>query len=216
MAEENAMYFDFPLIPIFLVGCVLVVFAKRVASPRVPRHPGSDTAPAEFHNPVQLWAMRIAGIGAIAFGLFIATNPGVRYRTEMGKAKNKLALLELGQVTEGRVTKAYYCLDAPEGWAVHYTFTVQDVDAVQEKEFSGNCEGPKKYFSELSPGDAVPVIYLPNDPRINCEVNRFLNYPPNRIAFKKAGKLGLLDRFRDEYELKGYSFEEWSIQQHEK
>lgn len=210
------MYFDFPLVPIFAIGGILVVFAKRVASPKIPPRPGSDTAPAEFRDPVRLWAMRILGLLFIAFGLFIATDPRVKYRTEMGKDKNRLALLERGQITEGKVSKAYYRRGAPEGWAVYYAFTVQDVNATPGKEFSGNSEGPKKYYSGLVAGDLVQVIYLPENPEINCEVKRLLNYPVSQATFEKAGKLGLLDKFRDEYEIENYSLEEWYRQQQEK
>lgn len=163
-----------------------------------------------------VWALRVGGLLIIAFGVFIVTDPRVKYRTEMSKDKNILAFLETGQVLEGKVTKAYYRRGAPEGWAVYYKFTVRDVETTHAKEFSGNSEGPKKYYSGLVAGDLVQVIYLPENPEINCEVKRLLNYPVSQATFEKAGKLGLLDKFRDEYEIENYSLEKWYREQQEK
>jgi hypothetical protein len=206
------VYFDVVIFAMFVVGGLLMVSAKYAASPKIPTRPGSEDPPVELRNPFQLWTMRVAGLLVIAAGMHAAMDAGGRYQTEMGKEENKIALLERGRIVEGKVTKAY---DQPE-WGVHYKFVPQDADAAKGKEFSGYCEGPKKYYSGLSPGDSVVVIYLPDKPRINGEIRWFLNCPYNRKAFKEAGKLGLLNKFGDRYDLDDYSDEEWFKQQREK
>ena len=139
------MHFDLALIPVLVLGGALLVLAGRIAIPNLSSSATPGRASVRLHGPVHVWVMRFAGILILAFGAFIATNPRVKYRTLMSKDENKLALLERGQVTEGKATKAYYRRAAPAGWAVYYTFTVRDVSTTAAKQFSGNSHPHSVY-----------------------------------------------------------------------
>ncbi len=210
------MHFDLALVPVLALGSGLVLFANRIGRSKSGPSKFSKGQTVRLRRSIYVWWARVAGILILAFGVFIATNPRVRYRSEMGREENILHLLERGQVSEGKVTKSYYRLDAPEGWAVYYTFNVEDPNSTQGRQFSGNSEGPKRYYRGLAEGDVVAIVYLPDNPQINCEVRCFVNDPVNRRIFKKAGKLRLLERFKGECELEDISFNEWCEQQWEK
>ena len=127
----------------------------------------------------------------------------------MRKDENRLVLLERGNITEGRIFKSWYDNYAPEGWMVLYNFKTSNPADGEAKTYWGSAHGPKKYYANLSEGDTATIIYNPSNPKINCEIYDFLNHPSYRNTFKEAGKLKLLDRFRDKYKFEDYSYLTW-------
>lgn len=133
-----------------------------------------------------------------------------RYHVRIRKDKNLIALLERGKIVDANVVNASWRLGKSYiGWRVDYDFKAIDPIIHKLKAYWGRSHGPKYYYAELSVGDVVSVIYDACDPKINCEIKRFLNHPGYRNAFKKAGKRHLLDKFEDEYELEYFTHERW-------
>ena len=78
---------------------------------------------------------------------------------------------------DANVTKSYYEKGAPEGWKVNYDFEAINPITNEQEVYWGWSQGPKLYYADLCYGDMVTIIYDPCDPRINCEIRRFLNSP---------------------------------------
>jgi hypothetical protein len=137
-------------------------------------------------------------------------------RGTMNKDKNRLVLLEKGEITEGEVVKSFYQRLASEGWKVLYKINVENPVTGEEETYWGSAQGPRKYYGSLSAGEPITVIYNPVNPKVNCEIKYMLNYPSYRRTFKNAGKLALLDKYRDEYEVEDYTLKEWFRLQRQK
>ena len=132
------------------------------------------------------------------------------------ESENALTLLESGKIIKGQVNRSRYEKGAPEGWQIIYSFETEDPSTKENKKLLGKSRGPAKYYRDLSKGDTVEIIYNPLAPKVNCEIRCFLNDPVYRQDFKKAGKLHLLDKFKDEYELEDYTSWQWAELQWEK
>jgi hypothetical protein len=114
------------------------------------------------------------------------------------------------------VVRSFYQKLASEGWRVLYRINVQSPGTRQEKTYWGSAQGPKKYYGDLSPGEPLTIIYYPLNPKINCEIKYMLNHPNYRSTFKRAGKLDLLNEYRNEYELEDYTYVQWYRLQRQK
>ncbi|NIP50743.1 MAG: hypothetical protein GWN76_03095, partial [candidate division Zixibacteria bacterium] len=112
--------------------------------------------------------------------------------SSLKRDKGKLLLLERGLITQGKVNKAFYQILSPAGWEVVYEFNANNPNRNQPEKYVGSSQGPEKYYKGLENGSAIPVIYDPCNPKLNCEVRCFLNNPVFRHTFNKAGKLYLL------------------------
>jgi hypothetical protein len=128
---------------------------------------------------------------------------------ELKNDENKIELLKNGLITKGNTTRVFYQLLASSGWKVIYQFHVEDPLTHEKKKYYGSAQGPKRYFSGLSKGEPIEVIYNPLNPNINCEIKSFLNHPSFRYTFKRYNELKLLDKFRNKYEIEEFSFNEW-------
>lgn len=164
-----------------------------------------------FPNLPLTQVMKIVGVVLISAGImvFLVKNDRWPWRTLMVKDTNRIALLENGEITQGQVVKVYYQRGAPNGWTLDYNFLVEDPCTQEISTYEGSAQGPKKYYAYLSKGDPQTIIYWPVKPEVNCEIRYFLNHPDYRWTFKKAGKLKLLDKFRNKYEIEDYSTKEW-------
>jgi len=208
------MYFNINSIILFFIGLFLFIFARPIAGFILRRSPKN-----KFQTPLQkrllfFWPTRIMGVMCISYGLIISmSGPS---QTNIKRASNLIKLLESGVTCRARVVKVLRQYIAPAGWEVIYEFESKDTDTGILKKYVGSSQGPKKYYSRLSLGDDVSVIYDPCNPSLNCEINNFLNHPGHRHTFKKAGKLHLLDKFKDKFKLEDYTFEEWYRQQQQK
>jgi hypothetical protein len=134
----------------------------------------------------------------------------------MFKNENRLVLLEKGEITQGEVVKSFYGKLAPDGWKVLYKFNAEKPLTGEEKTYWGSAKGPKKYYANLPAGEPVTIIYYPSNPKINCEIKYMLNHPSYRITFQDAGKLALLDKYREEYDLEDYTLVGWYRLQRQK
>lgn len=162
-----------------------------------------------FPNLPFIRVMQFVGFALLIIGLGIFKHDIWAWRTLMVKDANRIALLENGAITQGQVVKVYYQRAAPEGWRLDYNFLVEDPCTQEVRTYVGSVQGPKKYYAYLSKGDPQTIIYWPVKPEVNCEIRCFLNDPSYRWTFKKAGKLKLLDKFRNKYKIEDYSTKEW-------
>jgi hypothetical protein len=200
-------FFNIGLLPFFIIGMFWVLFAKPIINFGLKNKQDSF-----FNRPIirqifLVWPVRFLGIAAICVFLYMGINRP--WRGMMKKVENRLVLLEQGKVAEGRIVESWYDNWAPPAWMVLYNFKILNPLDGEEKTYWGSARGPKKYYANLSKGDTISIIYNPSNPKINCEMYYFLNHPSYRKTFKKAGKLKLLDRFRDEYKFEDYSEMSW-------
>lgn len=205
------MFFNMNSIILFFAGLLFFIFARRIAGFILSRSPKN-----KFQTPLQkrllfIWPTRVMGIMCLTFAVLIALSGPVQ--SSLKKGSNQLLLLEKGALIKAIVSKVVYQRIAPAGWEVIYKFEAKDPINKNVKDYVGSSQGPKKYYMGLSKGDDITVIYDPCMPKLNCEIRRFLNYPGYRHTFKKVGKLNLLDKFKDEFELEDYTFEKWYRQQ---
>ena len=207
------MHFDFNLVPLIGIGCILALFARKLAYYSYQNSDLKGLKANKIPSKFRIWGFRLFGIFIILIALDIATSESTWYGNMMNKDSTRLLLLEEGKISNAKVTKFYFQKGAPKGWAISYEFTAKDPKTSDEKTWSGRSQGPRKYFVDA---DEVTVIYDPCEPRLNLEIRCFLNKPTFRDSFKKAGKLNLLDRFSDKYELEDYTSEQWYKQQQEK
>ena len=194
---------------LLISGVIVFLFAKNITNlmlknPQLHR----------FNTPIlrtlfYVWPFRFIGVACVLVSLHSLIG-GYGYSTDMGKDENRLILLESGKIVKAQVTESYYQTGAPAGWMVCYIFETEDPVTHNNKKFQGLSQGPWKYYKNLSPGDYVEIIYNSLEPKINCEIRCFLNNPSFRNTFKKAGKLHLLNKFKDEHELEDYTFKRWA------
>ncbi len=179
-----------------ILGIVFLLFAEKVSYL------------TKYFGPLSI---RPVSIRIFSFFLLIIsyTPLGTPPPHYVNKDGNRLALLESGKIIKGQVTKSYFATGAPKGWKIVYNFETEDPSTGENKKLLGSSQGPGKYYRELSKGDTVEIIYNPLAPKVNCEIMRFLNYPGFRQTFEKAGKLNLLNKFKDKYELENYSDAIW-------
>ena len=200
-------FFRLDLLPVLIFGIVAICFARKITNYSLKSVSENSWIRIPIFREIFLvWTWRT--IGTMAFVAYISTclnNPP----DTMRKEENRIVLLEQGVTTKGQVYKSWYAKLAPEGWTILYKFDIKDNPNGKTVTYWGDVDGPMDYYAPLSKGDSVTVIYLPENPKINCEIFHFLNHPCFRRTFKDAGKLQLLDKFRDEYEIKDYSLIQW-------
>lgn len=205
------MTFRVDSVVLVILGLFLVVFAQDIGA-LILKHPSLKLfREAVLHRLLYVWPIRVMGVILLVFAFFIArAGPSM---AALKSDKNRIALLENGIVIKGTVAKSYYQQLAPKGWKVIYTFTAQDGTSSEQRTFDGSSQGPSKYYAQLLEHDEIEIIYEPSNPKLSSEIRCFLNDPGYRRTFKKAGKLKLLERFRDKYEIEDYSFEQWHREQ---
>jgi hypothetical protein len=191
----------------FIIGATFLVFARPIIN-RVERwRPDHLFGGPIFREIFVVWTLRAIGIMTLVLSFWMCIdNPP---RGMMNKDENRLILLEEGKITEGEVVKTFYQEWASEGWKLLYKINVENLVTGEEKTYWGSAQGPKKYYANLLPGEPITIIYYPLNPKINCEIKYMLNYPGYRKTFQDVGKLALLDKYRDEYELEDYALIEW-------
>lgn len=208
------MTFHTSLIVPLVFGLVLVIFARVITDFIFRRASGSW-----FDTPMRrsiffIWTFRAVGMLTLIF--VFTTMAESTDQVSLNWDRNQLQLLNNGVVKQGKVKKANYQIGAPAGWGVSYEFGAKDPETREIKTYTGGAQGPKKYYYGLSPGQEIGVIYDPCTPELNCEIRSFLNDPSFRHTFEKAGKLNLLERYKDKYEIEKYTFKEWYRQQWER
>lgn len=198
------------------LGTVLIVSAKRIADLGYRMVVNSRFISPGMNRFLYVWGIRLAGTVFVVFGLLFLRSDPWPWRTIMMKCENRIALLEKGSITEGRVTKVFYQRGAPEGWRMDYQFDANDPATGALGTYVGSAQGPRRYYANMKLGERVTVIYSSQDPRMNCEIRYFLNSPNYRYTFKKAEKLHLLDKFRDEYPVEDVDRNKWYEEQWKK
>jgi len=201
------MFFSIRSIVMIGLGVIILLFAGRISDVLRGLSKNSGLSADKYRSLLYVWPTRAMSIMLIGFGILEATSGPPQGL--MKKDVNRIALLENGKIIKGEVTKIYYQHLASEGWKVIYKFITEEPDTNQEKTYWGSAQGPKKYYINLCTGDPITIIYNPLNPEVNCEIRYFLNNPSYRYSFKKAEKLDLLDKYKNEYELEDYSFKEW-------
>jgi len=201
------MFFHFHCIPLIVIGVACLVFAKKIADLMLRPLPGHKFNKQPYKSLLYIWPIRFIGILCLGFSFLIATSGPSRIF--MNSDKTRIDLLECGEIIQANVQKVYFQHLAPEGWKVIYEFISEDPKTYESTTFVGSSQAPKEYYYNLSKGDTLDVIYNPQNPKVNCEIRRFLNHPSHRNTFKKAGKLNLLDKFLEQYKLENYTFKQW-------
>lgn len=194
-----------------ILGLLFLLFAKKIT--KLIFHFSPDN---RFNTPLlrnmfcvlPIWGM---GLMCLVFAFIISNSSPMH--SSLKRGKGRLLLLEKGLITQGIVDKVSYQIISPAGWEVVYKFNTNNPRTNQPEKYIGSSQGPEKFYKGLEKGSSISVIYDPCNPKLNCEVRRFLNHPSFRHTFNKAGKLYLLDRFRDRYEIETYTFREWYGQQ---
>jgi hypothetical protein len=205
------MYFNVNAVVLAVFGVAFLVFGKHLANFVLSCSGRHKLTGPKYHGLLYIWPTRFMGVICLILGFLMAmSGPS---QSSLKKTRNRLALLENGVLAKAEVVKVVFQQLAPAGWEVVYKFNAKDPVTEEEKAYVGSTQGPKKYYARLSKGDEIVVIYQPGEPKLNCEINCFLNSPSFRHTFKKASKLNLLDRFRNTFVIEEYSFEEWYRQQ---
>ncbi len=200
-------FFNIGWIPFLIFGMFCLLFAKPIVNFGLKNKLDSFFSRPNIRQIFLVWPFRLLGVAAIGVFLYMGMNSPPR--DMMNKDENRLVLLEQGKITEGMVVKSWFDNWAPPAWMVLYNFKTSNPADDEEETYWGSARGPKKYYANLSEGDTVSIIYNPSKPKINCEIYYFLNHPSYRKTFRDAGKLKLLDRFRDEYKFEDYSYMKW-------
>ncbi len=202
-------FFNIDLVPFLIFGIFVFIISRFMGNWQIKRYPNSFFSIPIINKIFIVWTARAVGVFAI--GVFIYMSIDRPYRMMMKKTENQLVLLEKGQVATGTVAKdSWYDKWAPPAWMILYNFEIEPNSANEEaKVYWGSAYGPKDYYSNFSKGDPVKIIYNPANPKINCELYDFVNYPHYRKTFREAGKLGLLDKFKDEIKVEDYSYMKW-------
>ena len=200
-------FFNIGWIPFLIFGMFCLLFAKSLGNWGIKSKPDSFFSIPIVNKIFVVWTFRAIGIAAI--GVFLYMSMNAPPRGMMKKGENRLVLLEQGKITKGEIVKSWYDNWAPPAWMVLYNFKILNPADDEAKTYWGSARGPKKYYANLSEGDPATIIYNPSNPKVNCEIYYFLNHPSYRYTFKGAGKLKLLDRFRDKYKFEDYSEMKW-------
>jgi len=208
------MYFNINSVVLFIIGVAFLLFAKPITKPILQKLPKGRFESTLSRKLLFLWPARAIGIMCIVFGFVMAMSGPAS--TILKKGANRLLLLERGALAPAKVKKVFHQFVAPAGWKVIYEFDVKEPVIGELKTYVGSSQGPMKYYAPLPNGAKITVIYDPCNPRLNCEIRCFLNKPSFRNTFRKAGKLNLLDKFRDNFEIEEYSFERWYELQQQK
>lgn len=204
------MYFwNIGLVPFLVFGLLSVlVLARPIAGLGFKQKPKGLLDKPTFFQIFTLWSARVVGIASIA--VFFCMSIDRPWMGKMEKAKNQLILLERGEIAEGKVIRRWYDDWAPSAWMILYSFEAPNPTDGKVKTYYGSARGPKQYYSPLSACDSVSIIYNPSNPKLNCEMYRFLNYPGYRWTFRQAEKTDLLlVRFKDHYKFDTYSDMTW-------
>lgn len=198
-----------PVISILLVifGLIIIIAGHLMVNKEIAKY--QRLKYRAFPNLPCGRIVQFIGIAILILGIGMPKGDDWPWRSMITKDENLLALLENGTIVQGEVVRVYYRRAAPKGWSMDYKFVVEDPQAHKKETYVGRAQGPKKYFSGLSAGNPVTIIYWPVKPDVNCEIRYFLNNPSNKHVFKKAGKLELLNKFENQYEIEHYSFREW-------
>lgn len=200
-------FFNIGLFPFLIFGIFVFLLAKTLGNWGIKSKPDSFFSIPIVNKIFVVWTFRAIGIAAIGVFLYMSMNNPPRGM--MKKSENRLVLLEQGKITKGEIVKSWYDNWAPPAWMVLYNFKTSNPADDEEETYWGSARGPKKYYSNLSEGDPVTVIYKPSNPKINCEIYYFLNHPSYRKTFREASKLELLGKFKDKYEFVNYSYMTW-------
>jgi hypothetical protein len=148
-------------------------------------------------------------IGGMAIHSFYSMSINRPDRSMMRKSKNLVALLEQGRISEGRVLEQFYDKWQPQGWRILYSFESPNPEDGRLEIHYGSAKGRKYYYTDLSKGDTVTIIYDPNKPKVNAEVFEIIDDRHYRSALKRIGNEELLDSFIDKYGLRDCSFQTW-------
>ncbi len=201
-------FWNISLLPFLVFGLFALVMARPIAGLGFRRKRDSLLDKPTFLQIVALWSARVVGIACISF--FFRMSIDNPWMGRMKKAENQLILLEHGAIAEGRVVRGWYDDWAPSAWMILYSFEATKPANGKTKTYYGSARGPKQYYSRLSMGDSVSIIYNPSNPKLNCEMYCFLNYPGYRRTFRQAGKIELLlEKFKDKYKFEIYSYMTW-------
>jgi hypothetical protein len=206
------MFFHGPAVVVLIIGFLFIILSGPIVRKMFSLQPGPAYKPIVINGSI--WSVRLGGAIVMIMSFFILTSGPTQ--KEMKKETNQVMLLEHGQTIEGTVFKASYQYLAPPGWTVVYKFTANGPVIHKSKTYWGCAQGPRKYYAHLIAGDTVKIIYYPLNPDINCEMERFLNNPTFRNTFRKAGKLELLNKFKNGFTIDNYSFDEWYRLQQQK
>jgi len=200
-------------IPPLVFGLVLLTFAIPITD-FLGKTKSGKLLQIKVFRLLFIWGYRLLGIACIIVSLYSAKN--CPQGSIMNYKKNQIKLLEHNNVVEGIVLESQYTESAPIGWGVLYQFVAINPETKKQKTYWGGTGGPKDYYSELSPGDKITIIYYPPNPNISSEIRAFLNHPSHRYVFKEAGVLHLVDKYKDKYQVKDYGLTEWYDAQAEK
>lgn len=191
------------------VGLILIFFSKHIFNLINRFYNLCNIFPLShiFYKSLSVWALRIIGLILLIF-IFMYARSGPSMKV-LKKDENRIELLKNGLIVKGKIIRVFYQLLASGGWKVIYEFYVENPLNHEKKKYYGSTQGPKKYYSSLSKGESIEVIYSPLNPNINCEIKCFLNHPSFRYSFNRNNKLKLLDKFKNKYEIEEISFKEW-------
>lgn len=204
------MYIDFYLLPAAGIGLLIILFAKRIATPPFSRKPANESKPTRGPNKIIMWGARCFGLLFVVVILGTATSERTWYGNMIAKDSTRLRLLEKGKLANAKSSGLFYQKGAPAGWAITYKFSAKDPKTGEEKIWSGRTQGPSRF---LRSSDGITVIYDPCEPRLNYEIRCFLNKPSYIDSFKKTGKLHLRDKFKGRFELEDMTSREWYDEQ---
>ena len=195
------------------LGTLLILFAKRVADLGLRMPVNLRFISPAMNRLLYVWGVRLAGIAFVVFGLLFPRTDPWPWRTIMIEDENRIALLEKGETIQGKVTTVYYQHAGPKGWRIDYQFDVNGPHTDAVTTYFGSAQGPRGYYARLEVGEEVSIMYLPQNPRINCEIKYFLNNPDYRYTFREGQKLHLLDKFRDQYPVEDVDRNKWYREQ---
>jgi hypothetical protein len=190
MGDNVVFFFDKNLLPLPIVGLffVLATFVLIVLRKINPR---------SFSGIVQI-------LMGVSFGIWIFYG----YFSMCRNDKNIIDLLEQGRLAEAKVLRVWLSESRGYPWAVSYSFEVPDSRDGKLIKYEGTSKAHLPYY-KLSNRNSVTVIYNPDRPEFDFEINEFLNDYTG--LFEQAGKQQQLDNFRDIHkdEFKNYRLLQW-------
>lgn len=203
------MFLRIPAVLLAILGLLILLTSSRLVNWMLSFVPQDHLFKRPFFRKfLYVWPIWFIGLMCLYFAVWISiSGPS----TELMKSdKNCLKLLQDGVITKAQVDSVCYQRLAPSGWKVVYKFSLTEPSTGKVQTYWGSSQGPKHYYSGLSKGNSIQVIYLPVNPDINSEIRCFVNDPSYRYTFEETGKLELLNKFKDYSEDRHYSFEEWN------